>query len=68
MSIKVPREVFEGLEEIRTLGIVNMLDWHAVRHFAKFYGYYEAAIWLKDNRTLYMRGVLDEGIEPEEGS
>lgn len=65
MTIKVPKKVYEGLEAVRASGVTNMLDRARVQYYAHEWGHWETVIWLEDNRTLYMRGVL-KGIEPEE--
>ena len=61
--VRVPREVFEGLEAVRLSG----LDRPAVIRIAEEMGYDASAAWLRDNHDLYSRGIF-QGFEVEQGA
>jgi hypothetical protein len=77
MAVKVPRDVFEGLEAVRESGQVNMLDARGVQVVANDLECYALVVWLEDQfeernygmrlrrDAVYPRGVF-EGFEPEE--
>ncbi|MFC0213865.1 DUF5049 domain-containing protein [Paenibacillus chartarius] len=56
--VKVPKKVLEGLEAVRRLGAVNMLDRPGVVHWADKLGYPEAAQWIRDHPKTYAEGVF----------
>lgn len=65
MAIKVPAKVLEGIKAVRDSGKTNMLDSHAVQHYASAMEHYETVVWIQDNRSDYGRGVF-QGFEAEE--
>ena len=64
MTIKVPKEVLAGLEEIRESGLTNMLDYHQVMRLAFDMRHYVLVDWMNDNKKLYVKGIF-EGFEAE---
>jgi hypothetical protein len=67
--VKVPKNVFEGLEFVRKEGLTNMFDINSVQRFAHQYDYYETVVWLDnpDNRKIYRDGMF-RGFEPSESA
>lgn len=63
--VKVSREVFDGLEEIRQSGLTNMFDHGTVQYLAHLGDAHETVMWLEENRLRYIEGVLN-GFEVEE--
>lgn len=57
--IQVSKEVFEGLEAVRTSGVTNMLDYQAVLRYAEGWGHDATARWLKENKRAYSQGVFE---------
>ena len=64
--VKIPREVYEGLEAVRQSGLTSMLDMVTVAALAERFGYEEAANWVRSHKRQYAKGVFC-GFEPEEG-
>ncbi|ALS28847.1 DUF5049 domain-containing protein [Paenibacillus sp. JMULE4] len=62
--VTVPKKVLEGLEAVRRLGAVNMLDRPGVIHWADKLGYPETAQWIRENPKKYSEGVFT-GFEAE---
>jgi hypothetical protein len=60
--VRVPREVFEGLEAVRRGGLTNMLDRPRVAEIAEEMGFLAAAQWAREDRERYARAVF-QGIE-----
>jgi hypothetical protein len=58
MKVSVSREVLEGIEAVRLSGVTNMLDRHAGAYHAETMGYTDAARWLRENPSLYAKGVF----------
>jgi len=56
--VAVPKKVLEGLEDVRRLGAVNMLDRPGVVHWARQLGYTETAEWISENPKRYTEGVF----------
>lgn len=56
--IAVPAAVLEGLEAVRQSGYTNMLDRPRVIELAEMMGFDETAAWVRDNRSLYARGIF----------
>ena len=66
--IKIPEEVYHGLEYVRESGETNMFDIWRVASLALQFGYPETTEWLgeKENHANYMLGVL-RGFRPLQG-
>lgn len=64
MTIKLSKEVFEGIEEVRQSGLTNMLDRSIVIQLCEKFGYPESASWIKEHKSEYIRLVF-EGPEVE---
>ena len=66
--IKIPEEVYRGLEYVRESGETNMFDIWRVASLALQFGYPETTEWLgeKENHANYMLGVL-RGFRPLQG-
>ena len=66
--IKIPEEVYRGLEYVRQSGETNMFDIWRVASLALQFGYPETTEWLgeKENHANYMLGVL-RGFRPLQG-
>jgi len=62
--IRVPRQVWEGLEAVRSSGMVNMLDTSGVIRSAEQLGFSETANWIRENKNRYWDGVF-VGFEAE---
>lgn len=56
--VRVPKNVLEGLEAVRRLGAVNMLDRSGVVCWAEKLEYPETAQWIRDNPKMYAEGVF----------
>jgi len=56
--VSIPKKVWEGLEAVRRLGAVNMLDRPGVVHWADKLGYLETARWVRENPKCYAEGVF----------
>ena len=63
--VRVPREVLDGIEAVRRSGRTNMLDRHAAALIAESLGFLPAALWIRENRELYARGIF-QGFEAED--
>ena len=67
--ILVPRAVLDGIEAVRQSGATNMLDRPRVAQLCDALGFYEAALWVHDNRDLYARGIFHGfRVAPAEGA
>jgi len=66
-KIRVPREVLDGLEAVRTSGLTNMLDRPIVIELARRMGFEEAARWIETHPRDYAQGVF-QGFEAEGGA
>ena len=66
--IKIPEEVYHGLEYVRESGETNMFDIWRVASLALQFGYPETTEWLgeTENHANYMLGVL-RGFRPLQG-
>lgn len=68
--VRIPGEVFEGIEAVRQSGLTNMLDRPAVAEIAEEMGFEESARWVREHRDLYARAIF-HGFEvagPTEGA
>ena len=65
--VKIPEEVYRGLEYVRESGETNMFDIWRVASLALQFGYPETTGWLgeTENHAAYVRGVL-RGFRVEE--
>jgi hypothetical protein len=57
-DMKVPKNVWEGLEAVRVSGKTNMLVISDVILCAQRLGYQETAQWIEDHRSEYWEGVF----------
>ena len=57
-AVRVPPEVWNGLEAVRVSGVTNMLDRPAVIEIARFIGYNYAASWIESHRGKYAHGIF----------
>ena len=64
-KVRVPREVLDGLEAVRTSGLINMLDRPGVARLARLMQFPEAAEWVEAHRAEYAQGIF-RGFIPEE--
>ena len=66
--VRIPEEVYRGLEYVRESGETNMFDIWRVASLALQFGYSETTEWLgeKENHANYMLGVL-RGFRPLQG-
>jgi hypothetical protein len=64
MPIKVSRAVLDGITAVRDSGKTNMLDRNSVAKLCSDMGYYEAALWVNDNKKEYAEGIFN-GFEVE---
>jgi len=62
MSVKVPQKVYDAIEAVRRSGLTNMLDRNAVQVLCDRMGFYEAVIWIEDNKQEYSKAIF-EGFE-----
>jgi len=65
-KVRVPADVLEGLEAVRTSGRTNMLDAPRVIELAHEMGHYATALWVHENRKQYAEGIF-RGFEATEG-
>lgn len=77
MAVKVPRNIYEQLEDVRSSGEVNMMDASGVQAVAYDRGHYNLVNWLDDQfvyrpygvrmapDAVYLTGV-SQGFEPED--
>jgi len=65
MPVKVSQKVFDGIEAVRQSGLTNMLDRNYVQALCDKMGFYEAVIWIEDNKKEYARAIF-EGFEIKE--
>lgn len=57
-GVPVSREVFDGIEAVRTSGVTNMLDRPRVIELLCDLGFTEAAAWVEAHGDLYARAVF----------
>jgi hypothetical protein len=68
-SIKIPEEVWRGIEAVRVSGKTNMFDIRVVKKLARRMGHRAAADWIDEHAALYAVGIfrgfeaVDEGGE-----
>ena len=55
--VAVPTAVFEGLETVKESRETSMLDHQAVQEIADRLGYPETALWVREHRHEYLKGV-----------
>ena len=65
MPITVSRRVLEGITAVRDSGATNMLDRNAVAKVCGDKGFYDAAVWIQENRQEYAEGVI-EGFQADD--
>ena len=64
--VRVPREVLDGIEAVRRSGRTNMFDRHAAALVAESLGSLATALWIRENREAYSRGVFRGYVIEEE--
>ncbi len=57
--VRVSAGVYRGLMAVRHSGRTNMLEVGLVQHVASKLGYHDAAGWIEENRSAYIRGVYN---------
>src|SRR5690554_2035931 len=62
-KVPIPQKVMEGLEAVRLSGQTNMFDVPMVESLALAMGFSETAMWIKENKNLYVQGAF-YGFEP----
>lgn len=63
--VKVPPDVYDGIEAVRASGLTNMLDRNTVAGLAVRLGFPAAADWIRENPSLYSRAVF-HGLKAKE--
>lgn len=62
--IKIPKEVYKGLESVRLSGLTNMLDRSKVIIIAEKMGYEETGTWIRSHKQEYSMGIF-QGFQVE---
>lgn len=62
MAVKVSKNVHDGITAVRDSGELNMFDRDGVAKLCSNMGFYEAALWINDNKKEYANGIF-EGFE-----
>ncbi|MHB0998538.1 MAG: DUF5049 domain-containing protein [Armatimonadota bacterium] len=65
-KIRIPKDVFDGLEAVRRSGKTNMLDVPVVIELAMEMHHVDTAIWVHENIKLYLSGLFN-GFELQKG-
>lgn len=63
--IRVSRAVYDGIEAVRVSGLTTMLNRAVVTELACFYGYKEAAAWVRAHWREYAKGLC-AGFDPDD--
>ena len=63
--VRVPAGVYRGLMAVRHSGQTNMLEVGTVQYVANELGFHDAAGWIEENRSAYIRGVYN-GFEVDD--
>jgi uncharacterized Zn finger protein len=63
-EVKVPKEVYEGIEELKKSGRTRLSDIAGAITALEEMGQYTASDWVQNNYEGYRRG-LDNGFVPE---
>jgi hypothetical protein len=58
-KVNVPKEVLEGLLEVRNSGVTNMFDMNNVARAATIMGHQETSKWIKAHEEEYVSGVFN---------
>jgi hypothetical protein len=66
--VRVPASVYRGLMAVRHSGRTNMLEVDTVQHVANELGYHDAAGWVEENRSAYVRGVHNGFVVADMGA
>lgn len=61
--VKVPRAVYDGIAAVRGSGLTTMLNRAVVTDLADFYGFDEAASWVRSHWREYAKGLC-LGFDP----
>ena len=64
-KVRVPKDVLDGLEAVRQLGLTNMLDRPVVIKLARQMGFEETADWIEANRRQYAEAIF-RGLQAQE--
>ena len=57
-TIKVTKEVLEGIMVVRDSGVLNMFDYQGVVRLAESLGYRDTADWMLANKKEYATGIF----------
>ena len=56
--IRVPANVFNGIEAVRLSGKTNMLDAPMVQRLAFDMEHFETVVWMEEHPDLYKRAIF----------
>lgn len=62
-KVPIPAGVMKGLEAVRLSGKTNMFDLAEVVGIAAEMDFFDTAMWIESNRSLYCQGLI-QGFEP----
>ena len=62
-KVPIPPGVMKGLEAVRLSGRTNMFDLADVVGIAAEMDFFDTAMWIESNRSLYCQGLV-QGFEP----
>lgn len=62
-KVPIPAGVMKGLEAVRLSGKTNMFDLPEVVGIAAEMDFFDTAMWIESNRSLYCQGLI-QGFEP----
>ncbi len=62
-KVPIPAGVMKGLEAVRLSGRTNMFDLPRVVEIAVEMNFFDTAMWIESNRSLYCRGLI-QGFDP----
>jgi len=62
--VKVPQEIYDGLEQIRSSCEINMFDRSGVQAIANREEMYALVTWIEDHKDEYVDGIFS-GFEAE---
>jgi len=65
--VRVPVDVFEGIEAVRRSGHTNMLDGARVAELAEEMGHHRAAAWIRAHPGLHSQAVFEGFVPRAEG-
>jgi ribosome-interacting GTPase 1 len=56
--ITIPQSVLDGISAVWDSGQVNMFDRNTVAKICSDMGFFDAAVWIAENRTEYAQGIF----------